>query len=232
LSKRGVIILVLVVLFGVYFFVVGYEFLEKENALWQKKVKAAKEEQRRCEARLSKFRNFDQFRTSIRLPYASDLPMESWMRHFDTLRAGMSESEVEIIMGAPDYVRCMVSEKGDKFMGSVWQYEIAIAQDAANDSQNSALQVVFAPNGKVKDKRELNMQPKANPTPTASATPMASATPASSPLPSATATPAASPSAIPGASATPAASGTPTSANPAAPPQQSAPGAMASPTPQ
>jgi hypothetical protein len=232
LSKRGVIILVLVVLFGVYFFVVGYEFLEKENALWQKKVKAAKEEQRRCEARLSKFRNFDQFRTSIRLPYASDLPLESWTRHFDTLRAGMSESEVEIIMGAPDYVRCAVSEKGDKFMGSTWHYEVTVPQDVANDGQNTSFQVVFGPDGKVQDKRELNMQPKPSPTPAASATPAPSATPASSPLPSATATPAASPSAIPGASATPAASGTPTSANPAASPQQSAPGAMASPTPQ
>ena len=105
MSKRGLIILALVVLFGVYFFVVGYEFLEKENALFQKRVKAAKEEQRRCEARLSKFRNFDQFRTSLRLPYTSDLPLERWTQQYNTLRAGMSEPEVEIIMGAPDYVR-------------------------------------------------------------------------------------------------------------------------------
>jgi hypothetical protein len=220
LSKRGVIILVLVVLFGVYFFVVGYEFLEKENALWQKKVKAAKEEQRRCEARLSKFRNFDQFRTSIRLPYTSDLPLERWQQQYNTVRAGMSEPEVEIIMGAPDYVRCVVSEKGDKFVGSTWQYEVAIAQDAANDSQNSAIQVVFAPDGKVQDKRELNMQPKPSPTPTLSPTPAASATPASAPSPGATPTPAASPTATPGASATPVAS------------PQATPAATASPTPQ
>lgn len=215
MSKRGVIILVLVVLFGVYFFVVGYEFLEKENALWQKKVKAAKDEQRRCEARLSKFRNFDQFRTSIRLPYTSDLPLERWQQQFNTLRAGMSESEVEIIMGAPDYARCTVSEKGDRFTGSIWQYELAIAQDAANDSQNSVIQVAFGPDGKVQDKRELNLQPK--PSPTATPSPAASATPSSTPSPSGT--PAPSPSATPGASATPVTS------------PQATPAATASPTP-
>ena len=52
------------------------------------------------------------------------------MRQFDTLRAGMSESEVEIIMGAPDYARCDVSKQGDKFVGSTWQYAVAVPQDA------------------------------------------------------------------------------------------------------
>jgi hypothetical protein len=226
LSKRGVIILVLVALFGVYFFVVGYEFLEKENALFQKRVKVAKEEQRRCEARLSKYRNFDQFRTTIRLPYTSDLPRERWQQKYDTLRAGMGEPEVEIVMGAPDYARCTLSEKGDKFAGSYWQYEIAVARDPANDAENSAIMVTFGPDGRLQDKRELNMQPK--PAATPSATPAASATPASSPSPSATATPVAAPSATPGASASPAAS-------PSATPQVSppaTPAAPASPTPQ
>ena len=97
--------------------VIGYEFLEKENALFQKRVKAAKEEQQRCAARNSKYRNFDQFRTSIRVPYTSDLPLERWMRQFDTLRAGMSEAEVEIVMGAPDYARCDVNKTGRQVCG-------------------------------------------------------------------------------------------------------------------
>ncbi len=59
MKKRGLVILGVVVLLGVWAMVIGYEFLEKENALWQKKVKAAKDEQRRCEARNSKYRNFD-----------------------------------------------------------------------------------------------------------------------------------------------------------------------------
>jgi hypothetical protein len=202
--KRGWFILGVVALLGIWLMVVGYEFLEKENALWQKKVKAAKDEQRRCEARYSKYRNFDQFRTSIRLPYASDLPLEGWLRQFHTLRAGMSESEVEIIMGAPDYARCEVSKEGDKFVGSLWQYEIAIPQDLANDSQNSMIQVVFGPDAKLKDKNAVNMQ---NPAPAAVATPSPTASPSMS------ATPAASPA----ASATP---------------QQAAPAATASPAPQ
>jgi outer membrane protein assembly factor BamE (lipoprotein component of BamABCDE complex) len=224
LSKRGLIILVLGVLFGVYFFVVGYEFLEKENALWQKKVKAAKEEQRRCEARNARYRSFDQFRTSIRLPYASDLPPERWMQKFDTVRAGMSEPEVEIILGAPDFVRCVLSEKGDKFAGSYWQYEVAAARDVANDAENSSIAVEFGPDGRVEDKHARNMQPKPSPTP--SATAAASATPVSAPASSATPTPAVLPSATPDVSVTPVA------APNATPTASATPAATASPSPQ
>ena len=170
MKKRGLILLGVLVLLGTYAMVVGYEFLEKENALWQKKVKAAKEEQRRCEARYSKYRNFDQFRTSVRLPYTSDLPLERWMRQYNTVRAGMSESEVEIILGAPDYARCDVTKQGDKFVGSTWLYAVVVPQDVANDSQNSGIQIVFGPDGKLTDKNAMNMQPKASPTPSAAAT--------------------------------------------------------------
>jgi hypothetical protein len=203
-KKRGLIILGIVILVGAWLMVIGYEFLEKEHALFQKRVKAAKEDQQRCVARLSKFRNFDQFRTSIRLPYTSDLPPERWMQQYGTLRAGMSESEVGIIMGAPDYARCDVSKEGDKFVGSVWQYEVAVPKDAANDSENSGMQVVFGPDGRLKDKFAMNMEPKPSPTaaPMTTATPESTATPVSSPAPAAT--PAAStPQATPSATATP-----------------------------
>jgi hypothetical protein len=226
LRKRGWFIVGVVVLLGVWLTVVGYEFLEKENALWQKKVKAAKDDQRRCEARYAKYRNFDQFRTSIRLPYASDLPLERWLRQFNTLRAGMSEPEVEIILGAPDYARCDVSKEGDKFVGSLWQYEIAVPQDVANDGQNSAIQLVFGPDAKLKDKSAVNMQPAPKPGPSPS--PAAEATPAVS----GTATPAANGTAMPAASATPGGTGSPAGqAMPAATPGASATPA-ASPTPQ
>jgi len=199
--------------------VVGYEFLEKENARFQKNVKAAKEEQQRCVARNSKYRNYDQFRTSIRVPYASDLSLERWMRQYDTVRAGMSESEVEIILGAPDYARCDVSKQGDKFVGSTWVYAVAVPQDVANDSQNSGIQIVFGPDGKLTDKNAMNMQAKASPTPTVAATPATPLSPTSAgtpaqdatpsptaapqPTPSATATPAIAPSATPVTTATP-----------------------------
>jgi hypothetical protein len=227
--KRGWIILGVVVLAGTWAMVVGYEFLDKENALWQKKVKAAKEEQRRCEARYSKYRNFDQFRTSIRVPYASDLPLERWMHEFGALRAGMSESEVEIILGAPDYAECDLTKEGDKFAGSVWQYEVAVPQDPANYGQNSAIRVIFGPDGKVQDKSAVNMQPRPSPTP--SATAAATPVPSESATPAGTATPAspngnATPSATPGVSATPGGSALPGSS-----PQQAAPSATATPSP-
>ncbi len=152
MKKRGLVILGVVVLLGAWLMVVGYEFLEKENARFQKNVKAAKEDQQRCAARNSKYRNYDQFRTSIRVPYTSDLPLERWMRQYDTVRAGMSEAEVEIILGAPDYVRCDVSKLGEKFVGSTWQYAVAVPRDVANDSQNSGIQIVFGPDGKLTDK--------------------------------------------------------------------------------
>ena len=218
MKKRGLVILSVVVLLGAWLMVVGYEFLEKENARFQKNVKAAKEDQQRCAARNSKYRNYDQFRTSIRLPYTSDLSLERWMRQYDTVRAGMSESEVEIILGAPDYARCDVTKLGDKFVGSTWVYAVAVPQDVANDSQNSGIQIVFGPDGKLTDKNAMNMQAKPSPTPTPvvaatpapTATPVVAATPATSPSPEATATPAASPSVTPAPTATPAATASPT----------------------
>jgi hypothetical protein len=198
-KKRGLVILGVVVLLGAWLMVIGYEFLEKENALFQKRVKAAKEEQQRCAARNSKYRNYDQFRTSIRLPYTSDLSLERWMHQYDTLRAGMSESEVEIILGAPDYARCDVNKDGDKFVGSEWQYAVAVPQDLANDSQNSGIKIVFGPDGKLADKNAINMQPKPSPTPSSVATPAPSVpastgTPPQEATPSATATPQPTPS--------------------------------------
>ena len=224
MSKRALIVLGVIVLVGTWAFVTGYEFLEKENALWQQKVKAAKEEQQRCAARYSKYQDFDQLRTSIRLPYTSDLPLERWMQQFNTLRAGMSESEVEIIMGAPDYARCDVSDKGDKFVGSTWQYEVAVPQDVTNDSQNSAIRIVFGPDGKLSDKNAMNMQPKPSPTPSPAAT--------ATPTPTNAATPIASPAQSPSA-AEPAA--TPATqapvATPTASPQQAEPSGTATPSP-
>jgi hypothetical protein len=222
-KKRGLVILSVVVLLGAWLMVVGYEFLEKENARFQKNVKAAREDQQRCTARNSKYRNYDQFRTSIRLPYTSDLPVERWMHQYDTLRAGMSEPEVEIILGAPDYARCDVSKQGDKFVGSTWVYAVAVPQDVANDSQNSGIQIVFGPDGKLMDKNAMNMQPKPSPTPT----PVA----AVSPNPAATPVQDATPQATPSPNATPAVA---PSVTPASTPQQTipAPTATPSPTPQ
>ena len=224
MKKRGLVILGVVVLLGAWLMVIGYEFLEKENALFQKRVKAAKEEQQRCAARNSKYRNYDQFRTSIRLPYTSDLPLERWMHQYDTLRAGMSESEVEIILGAPDYARCDVTKLGDKFVGSTWVYAVAVPKDVANDSENSGLQIVFGPDGKLTDKNAMNMQPKPSPTPT----PVAAALPSPSSTPAQDVTP--QPTATPSSTATPVAA---PSATPAATPQQvPSPTATPSPTPQ
>ncbi len=196
MKKRGLVILSVVVLLGAWLMVVGYEFLQKENARFQKNVKAAKEEQQRCAARNSKYRTYDQFRTSIRVPYTSDLSLERWMRQYDTVRAGMSESEVEIILGAPDYARCDVTKLGDKFVGSTWVYAVAVPQDVANDSQNSGIQIVFGPDGKLTDKNAMNMQPKPSPTPTPVlvATPPPSEVPSPSAMPSPTATPQPTPS--------------------------------------
>jgi outer membrane protein assembly factor BamE (lipoprotein component of BamABCDE complex) len=208
-KKRGLVILGVVVLLGAWLMVVGYEFLEKENALFQKNVKAAKEDQQRCVARNSKYRNYDQFRTSIRVPYTSDLPLERWMQQYNTVRAGMSEAEVEIILGAPDYTRCDVTKLGDKFVGSTWLYAVVVPQDVANDSQNSGIQIVFGPDGKLTDKNAMNMQPKPSPTPTPSTTATPSATPESSPSPTASPTPSPvltpspTPESMPSATATP-----------------------------
>lgn len=212
MSKRALIILGVGVLLGTWLFVTGYEFLEKENALWQKKVKAAKEEQLRCMARYTKYRSYDQFRTSMRVPYVSDLSLERWSRQYNTLHAGMSESEVEIVMGAPDYARCDISKEGDKFVGSVWEYVMAVPQELANEVQNSSIQISFGPDGKVMDKSAMNMQPTPTPTPdpaAATPTPVPVASPEASPSPVA-AVPSGTPNIVATPSATPAAVASPT----------------------
>ena len=125
------------------------------------------------------------------------------MRQYDTVRAGMSESEVEIILGAPDYARCELSMKGDKFLGSTWMYAVAVPQDVANNSQNSGIEIVFGPDGKLTDKNAINMQAKPSPTPSAVATP-APSVPAGSPPQEATPVPTATPQPTPSTTATPA----------------------------
>jgi hypothetical protein len=229
-KKRGLVLLGVLVLLGAWLMVVGYEFLEKENARFQKNVKAAKEEQQRCAARNSKYRNYDQFRTSIRLPYTSDLPAERWMRQYDTVRAGMSESEVELILGAPDYARCDVNKQGDKFVGSTWVYAVAVPQDVANNSQNSGIQIVFGPDGKLMDKNAMNVQPKPSPTPTPSA--VASPSPSASPLPAGTPAQDATPTPTAPPQATPSVNATPAIAPSATPVTALSPTATPSPTPQ
>jgi hypothetical protein len=157
------------------------------------------------------------------LPYTSDLPAERWMHQYDTLRAGMSESEVEIVLGAPDYARCDVSKQGDRFVGSTWMYALAIPQDLANDSQNSGIQIVFGPDGKLTDKNAMNMQAKPSPTPSAVATPSPSVpAPAATPPQDATPSPTATPQPTPNVNATPAIAPSATPATTATP----------SPTPQ
>lgn len=150
------------------------------------------------------------------------------MRQYDTVRAGMSEAEVEIILGAPDYARCDVTKQGDKFVGSTWVYAVAVPQDVANDSQNSGIQIVFGPDGKLTDKNAMNMQPKASPTPTpsAAATPTPSASPLVTPPQDATPSPIATPQPTPSVNATPAIV---PSATPAT--QQAMPSARATPSP-
>jgi outer membrane protein assembly factor BamE (lipoprotein component of BamABCDE complex) len=143
------------------------------------------------------------------VPDTSDLPLARWMRQYNSVRAGMSESEVEIILGAPDYARCDVTKQGDKFVGSTWLYAVVVPQDVANDSQNSGIQIVFGPDGKLTDKNAMNMQAKASatPTPSATATPVAtpesSPAPIASPSPSAVLTPSPTPESVPSATATP-----------------------------
>jgi hypothetical protein len=147
------------------------------------------------------------------------------MHQYDTLRAGMSESEVEIILGAPDYAHCDVNKDGDKFVGSEWQYAVAVPQDPANDSQNSGIKIVFGPDGKLADKNAINMQPKPSPTPSSVATPAPS-------VPASTGTP--PQEATPSATATPSVNATPAmepSATPVTAPPQVIPSATATPSP-
>jgi len=187
--------------------VIVNEFLHNESVLRKKDVKAALVEQKRCEGRYLKFRSYEQFRARLKVPFVSDLAPERWAEQFSSLRDGMREHEVEKILGAPDYARCNLSKEGDRFVGSKWQYEISVPQDLANDSQNNAIEILFGPDGKLKEKNAANMQSKPNPV----AVPSPVSAPVVVPLSTSTPAPAVTrePSAMPATSSTPTAEATP-----------------------
>jgi hypothetical protein len=138
-----------------------------------------------------KYRSYQQFQAAFKVPFVSDLAPERWVEQFSSLKDGMREHEVEKILGAPDFARCDLNKEGDRFVGSKWQYEISVPQDFASDSQNSTIEVLFGPDGKLKDKNAVNIQVKPVPppaeatiTPVLAASPTPSAAPAASPTPS------------------------------------------------
>ena len=162
MSQRGVIILVLVVLF-----VVGYTLVKKENALFQKKMKAAREEQHRCEARNERFKITVQ-REFVALPPIPKMWERIWTDAFDRVREGQSEADVEETLGQPLYTRCNVNQAGDKFEGAVWQYTIWLPPDMQNNLENNTIQIEFGPDGKVEQKsmryvEKLYMKPSPSP---------------------------------------------------------------------
>jgi hypothetical protein len=197
-SKRGWFTLGVIVLLGIWFMVVGYEFLDKENALWQKKAKAAKEELKRCEARNARYKQ-SQSRVLIAPPYMPDLEARRWTRRFDAVHPGQTEQEVEATLGWPDYTRCDLNKAGDRFEGSVWRYTMFTPPGISSAMQNDTIQIEFGRDGRVEDKSMMNLQPKASPsqnaTATATSTPSGTATPV--PSPDVSATPAATPSSTP-----------------------------------
>jgi hypothetical protein len=177
-SKRGWSTLGVIALLGIWLFVAGYWFLEKKHALWQKRVNAAKEEQRRCEIRNMRFK-ITANRVLTAPPAIPDVWARIWTDAFNRVREGQSETDVEEILGQPLYTRCDVNHAGDKFEGSVWQYTIALPPNMVNSIKNNTIQIEFGPDGKVVDKSmmhvvNLYMKPSLSPSGTA--------TPAGSPV--------------------------------------------------
>lgn len=179
MTKRGWFIRGVTALLGIWICIASYQLLERE---WQKKGKAAKEEQGRCEARYARFKT-PLVRRLVAPPAIPDVWARIWTDAFNRVREGQSEAEIEGILGQPVYTRCDVNHAGDRFEGSVWQYTIVMPPNEPNNVQNNTIQIVFGPDGKVKDKGMMHVEflyMKPPPSPSAAATPQVrgTATPA------------------------------------------------------
>jgi len=154
-GKRGWFTLGVIALVATWMFVAADRFLEKKHALWRERVKAAKEEQRRCEDRNLRFK-ITTNRVLTGPPAIPDVWARIWADAFNRVREGQSDADVEAILGQPIYTRCDVNDAGDKFEGSVWRYTIVLP-NMVNSVKNNTIQIGFGPDGKVEDKSMMNV---------------------------------------------------------------------------
>jgi hypothetical protein len=167
MSKRGWIILGAVALLGI---VVVYRLLEKKH---EKRVDAAKEEQRHCEARNARFKIATHREVTDVVVAIPNLWTQVWIKAFERVREGQKEAEVEEILGQPVYTRCDVNQAGDSFEGSIWQYTMWMPPDMPNNLKNNTIQIEFGPDGRVQDKSMINvvtLHMRPSPSPSAAAT--------------------------------------------------------------
>lgn len=140
----------------------GYRALNWQ-AGWQAKRVKANDAYQRCAARYTKYRTFEQYHVQLHLPYNSPVSQNEWAQRFNRLHTGMSEQEVEDIMGAPDFARCGMNKEGTRFTGSEWNYEIVVQVDEVNYKKNSWIEIFFDGSGKIRAKDAVNVKGIPNP---------------------------------------------------------------------
>jgi hypothetical protein len=135
----------------------GYSVLKWQSGWQAKKVEAAAA-YRNCASRYGKYRNYGQYHASLKIPYGSTVPQQEWARRYRSVHFGMSENEVERIMGVPDYAQCGMSKEGTRFPGSFWSYQVEVQEDNVNYSKNSWIEIFFGPDGRFLRKGAINIQ--------------------------------------------------------------------------
>lgn len=133
-----------------------YRFLKWQSG-WQARKVEAEAAYRSCVTRYKTYRSYEQYHAALKIPYVSTLPQQEWAKRYRSLHLGMSESEVERVMGAPDYARCEMSKEGDR-SGSSWSYEVEVEEDDINYKRNRWIEILFGPDGKLNDKDAVNIQ--------------------------------------------------------------------------
>ncbi len=134
----------------------GYSVLKWQSGWQAKKVEAAVA-YRNCVSRYGKYRSYDQYHATLKIPYVSAVPQQEWAKRYRSVHFGMSESEVEQVMGVPDYARCGMNKEGTRVVSS-WTYQPEVQVDLVNYTKNRWIELSFAYGGRLNNKDAVNIQ--------------------------------------------------------------------------
>jgi hypothetical protein len=134
----------------------GYRFLKWQSG-WQARKVEAEAAYRSCVARYKIYRSYEQYHAALKIPYVSNMPQQEWAKRYRSLHLGMSESEVEQVMGVPDYAGCGMNKEGTRVV-AYWTYEAQVQEDLVNYAKNRWIDLSFDYGGTLKNTDAVNIQ--------------------------------------------------------------------------
>jgi type II secretory pathway pseudopilin PulG len=142
--KRVLAVLVIVTISGLVL-VKGYRFA-KSQIERSAKIRSAEKAYQSCNSRYKNYRSRDQYYAALRIPYVSPLSQREWSTRVRGLHVGISEPEVEKIIGLPDYAQCWINKERTREF-SVWVYAVRMIDENLSYNKNTWVEIIFGPDG-------------------------------------------------------------------------------------